>query len=99
MTPDAVELSAAARSDLEEVIDYIAERNPSAADRLRTAIRTALATLAAPAPRADGPAVTLDTGEGCRTWFVHPVTLYYRRGPGSVFVLHIRHHAREPIAR
>jgi plasmid stabilization system protein ParE len=99
MISDAVELSAAARADLEDVIDYITERNPSAADRLRAAIRAALATLAAPEPRADGPAVTLDTGESCRTWFVHPVTLYYQRGPGSLFVLHIRHHAREPIAR
>ena len=99
MIPDAVEFSAAARVELDDALEYIAARNPDAATRLRATIGAALATLAAPHPRVDGPAARLRSGVPCRRCFVHPVTLYYDRAPGLVSVLHVWHHAREPIAR
>jgi plasmid stabilization system protein ParE len=99
MKPDAVEFTALARAELEEAIEYIAARNPDAAMRLRTAIGATLATLAGPHPRVDGPTARLNRGAPCRRCFVHPVTLYYDRAPGLVLMLHVWHHAREPIAR
>lgn len=99
MTPDAVEFSAVAHAELDEVLEYIAQRNPTAAIRLRAAIGAVLTALAAPAPRLDGPPALLTTGVPCRRCFVHPVTLYYDRTPGLIVVLHVHHHAREPIAR
>jgi plasmid stabilization system protein ParE len=97
--PDRVELSPEAVAEFDEALEYIAARNPSAATRLREAVALTLATLAAPHPRVDGPAARLNTGVPCRQRFVHPVTLYYDRAPGVVMVLHVWHHAREPIAR
>ncbi|TAK29391.1 MAG: type II toxin-antitoxin system RelE/ParE family toxin [Myxococcaceae bacterium] len=99
MNPDAVEFTTSARVELDETLEYIAARNPDAATRLRVAIGATLATLAAPHPRVDGPTARLSTGIPCRQRFVHPVTLYYDRAPGLVLVLHVWHHAREPIAR
>lgn len=99
MKPDAVEFTTSARVELEETLEYIAARNPDAAIRLRAAIGATLATLAAPHPRVDGPTARLNTDAPCRKCFVHPVTLYYDRAPGLVLVLHVWHHAREPIAR
>ena len=99
MTSDDIEFSAVARAELDEALEYIAARNPGAAIRLRAAIGAALTTLALPQPRVDGPAAQLTTGVPCRQRFVHPVTLYYDRAPGVVTVLHVWHHAREPIAR
>ena len=99
MKPDALEFSAVARAELDEVVEYIAQRNPTAAVRLRAAIGAALTALTAPHPRTEGPPAMLNTGEPCRRCFVHPVTLYYDRTPGLLTVLHVHHHAREPIAR
>lgn len=99
MNPDSVEFTATARGELDEALEYIAARNPGAAIRLRTAIGARLAALAAPHPRVDGPAVSLINDVSCRRSFVHPLTLYYDRAPGLVLVLHVRHHARDPIER
>ena len=99
MNPDAVEFTTSARVELDEALAYLAARNPGAATRLRAAIGATLATLAAPHPRVDGRAARLHTGVPCRQRYVHPVTLYYDRAPGVVVVLHVWHHAREPIAR
>ena len=81
---DRVELSPAAVAEFDEALEYIANRNPAAAIRLRAAIIEVLATLAAHHPRIDGPAARLNTGVPCRQRFVHPVTLYYDRSPGVV---------------
>lgn len=99
MTPDRVEFSPEALAELRELIEYIAERNPSAAERVRSDVVSAASRLALPSPRLDGPPARLKTGAPCRRHFVHPVTLYYDRAPGVLIVLHVWHHAREPIAR
>lgn len=96
---DRVEFSPEALAELDEVVAYISERNPGAGERVLAAIMRTLATLAAPNPRTDGREATLDTGERCRRSFVAPVVIFYQRGPGLVAVLHVWHHAREPIAR
>jgi hypothetical protein len=66
---------------------------------VRAAVIATAERLALPAPRLDGPTAVLLTGAPCRRYFVHPVTLYYDRASGVVVVLHVWHHAREPIAR
>ena len=99
MTSDRVEFSPVAIAELRELVTYIAQYDPDAAERVRANILAAVAQLALPAPRLDGPAALLNAGVPCRQRFVHPVTLYYDRAPGLVSVLHVWHHAREPIAR
>lgn len=99
MTSDRVELAPLARADLDDLVEHVEARNPVAARAMLARVAASLATLAAPSPRTDGPAVTLRTGESCRRHFVYPVAIYYRRTPGVVEVVRIYHHAREPIAR
>jgi len=97
--PDRVEFSPEALAELDDVVAYISERNPDAGERVRAAIMRTVATLAAPAPRTDGREATLDTGGRCRRLFVAPVVIFYQRSPSVLSVLHVWHHAREPIAR
>ncbi|MEZ4407837.1 MAG: type II toxin-antitoxin system RelE/ParE family toxin [Polyangiales bacterium] len=99
MTADRVEFSPEAAAELDDLVAYIAERNPSAAERVRATFMQAVATLAATAPRTEGREVTLDTGEKCRRWYVAPVLLFYQRAPEALYVVHVWHHARAPIAR
>ena len=96
---DAIEFSPEARAELDDVIDYIAERNLAAALQAQSAIESVLDMLTTHEPRTDGPAVTLRKEGPCREWFVHPVTLYYQRVRGVLWIMHVHHHAREPIAR
>ena len=96
---DRIELTVAARRDIDAQIDYLAERNPAAALALSGAIAATLAMLAQREPRFDGPEAKLSTEERCRRVFVHPVAIYYRRAPDALVVLRVYHHAREPITR
>jgi plasmid stabilization system protein ParE len=99
MTADRVELSAQARADLDDLIEYLLERNPVAAVQVSAAIEDAFATLATPSPRVEGRPVTLKSGVTSRRWFVHPVVIFYQRAPSVVFIQAIHHHARDPITR
>lgn len=99
MSSDRVEFSPEALAELEELTTYFAERNPAVAERVIADVVAASERLALHAPRLDGPPAVLRTGEPCRRYFVHPMMLYYDRAPGVVVVLHVWHHAREPIAR
>ena len=99
MTVDRVELSLRSRADLDELLSYLLERNPAAAERLSADLDVAFKTLATQSPRVDGSKVTLRSGKVCMRWLVHPVLVFYERAPERVFVLAIHHHAREPITR
>ena len=99
MTSDRIELTEDARADLRDVIGYIAERNPTAAEALRAAVERAVASLASTEPRVDGVLVGLRDGSDARRVFVHPVAIFYEREPGVLRVLRVYHHAREPITR
>lgn len=99
MSSDRVELTDEARADLRDVVGYIAERNPTAAESLRAAIERAVAALASTEPRMDGVLVSLRDGSDARRVFVHPVAIFYEREPGVLRVLRVYHHAREPLTR
>ena len=99
MTSDRIELTEEARADLRDVLGYIVERNPAAAENLRSAIERTVAALALTAPRMDGVLVGLRDGSDARRVYVHPVAIVYEREPGVLRVLRVYHHAREPIAR
>jgi len=96
---DRVEFTDDAIGELNELVAYIAERNPSAAEKVRSEVIAAVQRLAERMPRLDGPAVMLRSGAGSRRWFVHPVMLFYEREEGLLRVLRVHHHAREPISR
>ncbi len=101
MSPESVrvEISPEAGDDLEDIVEYISERNPAAGERIRAAIFDAITTLAGAEPGFDGRPVTMRTGAPCRRTFVHPAAIYYEREAGVLTVLRVYHHAREPIAR
>jgi plasmid stabilization system protein ParE len=99
VSADRIELSAQARADLDDLIEYLLLRNPGAAVEVSASIDAALTVLAASTPRMDGPAVRLQSGAACRRHHAHPVVIFYERAPGLLFVQAIHHHAREPIAR
>ncbi len=99
MTSDRVVFTDDATTDLEELAEYLDARNPVAAVKVRDAIFAAVAMLASPGPRVEGPAVTLRSGAPCRRHFIHPVVLYYQREGGVLTIVRVYHHAREPISR
>ena len=86
-----------AANDLETAVEYLAERNADAANRLAHGILTLVEHLAN-APL-EGPKHTLTTGERVRGWPYPPFRVYYQRGVGSFHVLRIYHQRRDPIAR
>ena len=99
MTIDRVEFTVDAADELDELVEYIDARNSDAARRVRRDVMGAVARLASEVPRLDGRPVTLQSGDRCLRWFVHPVVVFYEREPGVVRVLRVLHHAREPITR
>ena len=76
MTLDRVEIAEEARTDLHEVISYIAERKPIAGERVRATLEDVIRLLADDAPRIDGAVVRLQSGVEVRRWFVHPVVVF-----------------------
>lgn len=99
MTVDRVEFTVDAADEFDELVAYLDARNPVAARRVRRDVMDAVARLARDLPRLDGYPVTLQSGDRCLRWFVHPVVVFYEREPGVVRVLRVLHHAREPITR
>lgn len=86
-----------AEEDFRALIDYLYERNPTAAAALSDRIFAIVAQLAEGA--FDGPEQRLTTGESVRSWAIPPVRLYYQRAHDALWVLRIYHQARSPIAR
>ena len=87
-----------ARADLEELGDYISQRNPSAANRVRTAIRRSIDLVKAfPWRGRKQKAYNVrKVGAG-----KYPYNIYYRidEVDQMIVVLQIRHAARQPRLR
>ncbi len=88
--PEAVE-------DLEAAIDYLAERNPQAANKLSLAALQLVERLGS--EPIDGPEHELHTGETVRGWPLPPFRIYYQRSTDTLRVLRVYHQKREPIGR
>lgn len=85
-----------AEIDFAAMVDYLADRNPSAAERFATQVFSVIDRLAS--KELEGPVTTLSSGEAVRSWPVPPVRSYYQRPPSGLWVVRIYHHARAPIA-
>ena len=81
-------------SDLVGIADYIHDRNPSAAIKVDTAIRSTIELLT------DFPKLGRDRPDlNARSLGVprYPYTVYYRIESNEVWIVHIRHDRREPL--
>jgi plasmid stabilization system protein ParE len=85
-----------ALADLLAIADYIRERNPTAATKAETAVRSTIDLLA------DFPRLGRDRPElqarslGVPRW---PYTAYYRIENEEVWIVHIRDDRRRPVER
>ena len=86
-----------ALADLEDAVDYLAERSAPAAEKLVTGIVALVERLAA--DELDGPEHVLGNGERVRGWPFPPFRIYYQRTTQALFVVRVYHGRREPIAR
>jgi plasmid stabilization system protein ParE len=86
-----------AEADLQATLEFIRERNPSAALKLARQVFSTLNKLASGG--VDGPQHRLTTGETVRSWLIPPFRVYYQRQQDVVHVLRVYHHARRPIAK
>ena len=84
-----------AEADLEELLDYIAERNPRAAVKLEARIFESIERLAA--RELDGPEQRLLSGAIVKSWPVPPVRVYYQRAVDALQIVRIYHQSRRPI--
>lgn len=86
-----------AEDDFAALIEYLAQRNPTAAAELGRRIFSVIDKLAE--RRFDGPVTTLETGEPVQSWAMPPVRIYYQRHEDVLWVVRIHHQARPPIIR
>ncbi len=84
-------------ADVEAALDYLTERNPSAAERLATGIVSVVERLATEA--LEGPEHLLGNGERVRGWPYPPFRVYYQRSSYAFLVPRVYHQRREPIVR
>lgn len=89
-SPEALE-------DIEQAIDYLAERSHQAAERLVTGILSRVELLATE-PH-EGPEHVLSNGERVRGWPHPPFRIYYQRTPDAFVVVRVYHQRREPVTR
>jgi plasmid stabilization system protein ParE len=92
-----VRFSPQAEADFAAVIEYVAARNPIAAQEFGERIFAVIDKLAA--GEFEGPEQTLTSGEIVRSWPVPPVRVYYQRQTNTFWVLRIYHQAQPPITR
>jgi plasmid stabilization system protein ParE len=90
-------LSPEAETDLQATLEFIRERNPTAAIALALRVFDAIEKLAAGG--FEGPQQQLKTGESVRSWVITPFRIYYQRREDTLLVFRIYHHARRPITR
>lgn len=86
-----------AEEDFAALIEYLDERNSTAAAELGQRIFSVIDKLAE--RHFDGPETTLATGERVQSWAVPPVRIYYQRHADALWVVRIYHQARPPIVR
>lgn len=90
-----VRFSSRARDELDAIYSYIAEHNPTAAQRVKTRIRAAAEQLG------DFPYMARKTDRAnVRVRIVNPFPylIFYTIRNEEVMILHIRHGARRPIS-
>jgi plasmid stabilization system protein ParE len=90
-------LSPEAETDLQATLEFIRERNPTAAINLASRVFDMLEKLAAGG--FEGPQQQLTTGESVRSWVIPPFRIYYQRRQDALLVFRIYHHSRRPITR
>ena len=87
-----VEITPAAREDLHQIWEYIAERKPAAADRIVSKLSRAFDLLTTFSGMGDDCA---DLGRGLRSWPVKPYLVFFRPTGGGIEVIRILHGARD----
>jgi toxin ParE1/3/4 len=88
-----VRLRSRAVIDLDEIHQYIAERNPHAAHKVVSAISDAIAQIAKSPLSASR---TSDPGTYVKIVQKYPYKIYYEVGIDRIDILHVRHAARRP---
>jgi plasmid stabilization system protein ParE len=93
----SVSFAPEAEVDFANVIEYLAERNKTAANELGRRIFAILDKLA----RGDfeGPQATLRSGELVRSWPVPPLRIYYQRRGDGLWIVRLYHQAQPSIVR
>ena len=86
-----------AEQDLLAALDFLADRNPTAAAQLFGNVSALVRRLAD--GDFEGPELRLRSGEIVRSWPVSPYRLYYQRSDDELRVVRVYHQARRPIAR
>jgi toxin ParE1/3/4 len=79
--------------DLDEIYQYIAERNPHAARNVADAISNAIAQIA---KFPLGAERTSDPGTRVKIVQKYPYKIFYEVGTDRIDVFHVRHGARRP---
>jgi plasmid stabilization system protein ParE len=86
-----------AETDFRTLVEYLNERNPTAARKLAERIFTVIDSLAG--GDFEGPVSELTTGERVRSWAVPPVRVYYQRHDAALWILRIYDLRQQPIER
>jgi plasmid stabilization system protein ParE len=86
-----------ARDDLREILEYIANENPAAADRVRRAIFDTV-TLIAARPHLGIRNARAPELRSCLV-AKYPYRIHYFVEAANVWIIHIRHSARRPWER
>ncbi len=83
-------------ADIVEAINYLNDRNPTAAAKLDREIAHCLERLAG--REFEGPVSRLRSGAVVQSWSVPPFRIYYQRHPDELLILRVYHQKRRPIA-
>lgn len=84
-------------ADIVEAINYLNQRNPTAAANLDAEITQCIERLAA--QEFEGPVSRLRSGAVVRSWAVPPFRIYYQRHPAELLIVRVYHQTRRPITR
>jgi plasmid stabilization system protein ParE len=83
--------------DLTQALEFVLERNPSAAARLATRLEEIIERLAE--GEIHGPKQRLRSGGEVHSWPVPPYRIYYQRDETTLRLLRIYHQSRRPLTR
>ncbi|MEO7156736.1 MAG: type II toxin-antitoxin system RelE/ParE family toxin [Vicinamibacterales bacterium] len=84
-------------ADIVAAINYLNERNPTAAASLDADIAQCIDRLVE--REFEGPVSRLRSGAVVRSWGVPPFRIYYQRHPDELMILRVYHQKRRSIAR
>lgn len=84
-------------ADIVEAINYLNERNPTAAANLDAEIAQCIERLLT--EEFDGPVSRLRSGAIVRSWAVPPFRIYYQRHSDDLLIVRVYHQTRRPITR